>query len=125
MEEPAFKAATPEKEMFKQKELNLITIASLAQWSARVINRIGSEHFGTLVELSSMTERISPEVKEVLLVLVPLLEGRDSGSGLAAKDLVALLAQLDGLLGNTSSEEARLLPFLLPDDLEVLPLIRP
>ena len=41
------------------------------------------------------------------------------------KEIIATLAELDGFMGNISPEDARLLPFLLQDEMEVFPLIRP
>jgi hypothetical protein len=107
------------------KGMDLVTVAGLAQWTDRVLSKVGKEHLEHLVQVSAATGRISPEVKDVLLTIAPLLAGDGSGNRLTARELVRMLAHLDGLLGSGSLAEARLLSILLHDDLEVFPSIRP
>ena len=106
-------------------DLDLVTLASLIQWTDRVVQQAGPEYLEALFEISEMTGRLSTELKNTLLVLVKLLSIEVSGSSIGATETVRLLAQLDGLMGNTTKEDARLLPFILEgNNLEVLSLIQ-
>ena len=110
----------------QQSVMNLVTIAGLAQWTHRVLNKVGRENLESILEVSELTGRIPKETKDVLLALVPLFEANESDEGdISAKEIVSLLAQLDGFLGHVSPADTRLFPFLLQDELEVFPLIQP
>lgn len=110
----------------QQSVMNLITIAGLAQWTHRVLNKVGRENLESILEVSELTGRIPKETKDVLIALVPLFEANESDEGeISAKEIVSLLAQLDGFLGHVSPADTRLFPFLLQDELEVFPLIQP
>ena len=104
--------------------LDLATLASMVQWTHRVVQDTGAEYAATLFEISEMTGRLSSDLQQVLLAVVRLLNTEASGSTDSVAKAVTLLAQLDGLMGNTTRDDARLLPFLLRGDLEVLPLIQ-
>ena len=104
--------------------LDLATLASMVQWTHRVVQDTGAEYAATLFEISEMTGRLSSDLQQVLLAVVRLLNTEASGSTDSVARAVTLLAQLDGLMGNTTQDDARLLPFLLRGDLEVLPLIQ-
>ena len=104
--------------------LDLATLASLVQWTHRVVQDTGADYAATLFEVSEMTGRLSSDLQQVLLALVRLLSPEASGSADSVTKAVTLLAQLDGLMGSTTQEDARLLPFLLRGDLEVLSLIQ-
>ena len=114
------------KEEEQQSVMNLVTIAGLAQWTHRVLNKVGRENLESILEVSELTGRIPKETKDVLIALVPLFEAKESDEGeVSAKEIVSLLAQLDGFLGHVSPADTRLFPFLLQDELEVFPLIQP
>jgi len=104
--------------------VDLATLASMVQWTHRVVQDTGAEYAATLFEISEMTGRLSSDLQQVLLAVVRLLNTEASGSTDSVARAVTLLAQLDGLMGNTTQDDARLLPFLLRGDLEVLPLIQ-
>lgn len=104
--------------------LDLVTLAGLAQWTEKVLKKVGRENLETLIELSQKTGRLSAEYREVLLTFVRLFDSKEGGHAITAKQVVSVLAQLDGLLG-TASADARLMSFLLQDSLEDLPLIQP
>jgi archaellum component FlaD/FlaE len=93
--------------------LDLVTLASLVQWTDRVVRTAGPEYLEALFEISEMTGRLSADLKNTLLVLVKLLSIEVDGRSVGATETVRLLAQLDGLMGNTTKEDARLLPFIL------------
>ncbi len=110
----------------QQSVMNLVTIAGLAQWTHRVLNKVGRENLESILEVSELTGRIPKETKDVLIALVPLFEAKESDEDeVSAKEIVSLLAQLDGFLGHVSPADTRLFPFLLQDELEVFPLIQP
>ena len=103
--------------------IDLITIAGMAQWCARALSKIGRENFETLIQVSELTGRISPEAKSILTALIPLFEGNEEDI-VSAKEIVGLLAQLDGLLATKGSAESRILPFLMQDDMDMFPFMR-
>ena len=114
------------KQEEEQSVMNLVTIADLAQWTHRVLNKVGKENLESILEVSELTGRIPKETKDVLLALVPLFEAKETDEGeISAKEIVSLLAQLDGFLGHMSPADTKLFPFLLQDELEVFPLIQP
>ena len=114
------------KQEEQQSVMNLVTIAGLAQWTHRVLNKVGRENLESILEVSELTGRIPKETKEVLIALVPLFEARESDEcEVSAKEVVSLLAQLDGFLGHMSPDDTKLFPFLLQDESEVFPLIQP
>ena len=114
------------KQEEEQSVMNLVTIAGLAQWTHRVLNKVGRENLESILEVSELTGRIPKETKDVLIALVPLFEAKETDEGeISAKEIVSLLAQLDGFLGHMSPADTKLFPFLLQDELEVFPLIQP
>ena len=108
----------------QKTHLDLATLASLVQWTHRVVEETGPEYAEKLFEISEMTGRLSSDLQQVLLAVVRLRGAEASESTDFATKAVMLIAQLDGLLGNTTQKDARMLPFLLRGDLEVLSLIQ-
>ena len=82
-------------------------------------------YFEALLELSEITGRVSKDMKETLLTFMRLLSDEFKGGAIDTREMVALLAQLDGLLGINTSSDSKLLRFLFHDDLETLTSIRP
>ena len=107
------------------KAVDLVTTAGLIQWSYSVLAKVGSEHLFSLLEVSALTGRIPEETKDILLSVIPIFEMAGKAENVTVKDIIATLAELDGFLGNISPEDTRLLPFLLQEEMEVFPLIRP
>lgn len=107
------------------ESMDLVTIAGLAQWAHGVLQRYGKEYLAAILEISQLTGRITKDTQEIIMTISPLLETAASEKGMAAKQIVSMLAQLDAFLGTVSASDSRLLPFLLQDDMEVFPLIRP
>ncbi len=105
--------------------LDLTTIAGLLQWSHSVLGKVGRDHLFSLLEVSEMTGRIPEHTKDVLMAAVPIFELENPAGNITVKSIVATLAQLDGFLGNISNQDTRLLPFLLQEEMDVFPLIRP
>ena len=105
--------------------VDLITVAALAQWTDIVLRKGGKSYFEALLDISEMTGRVSSGMKETLLTFVRLQSDEFQGEGINTREMVALLAQLDGLLGISTSSDSRLLRFLFHDDLETLTSVRP
>ncbi len=106
------------------RKMDLITLAGIAHWTDKLVRRVGREQTQHLLEVVARTGRISDRTKEVILALVPVFERRESQSALTPKQIIVMLAQLDGLMGTGVRADARLLPFLLEDDSEGFPLTR-
>ena len=106
--------------------MDLVTITGLLQWTSSALRKVGRDHLIFLLNLSEQTGRIPAHTREVLEAIVPLFEmANHRGESLSVKQVISMMAQLDGFLGNVSANDTRLLPFLLQDELEVFPLIRP
>ena len=103
------------------KVMELVTIAGLAQWADQVLKKGGKDYVEALLDVSVMTGRLPEELKGTLLTLVRVLGEQSTGRGITAKETVRLLAQLDGLLGISTSSDARLMSILFQDDLEAFP----
>lgn len=107
------------------ESMDLLTIAGLAQWAHGVLQRYGKEYLSAILEISQLTGRITKETQEIIMAIAPLLESVATEKAIPAKQIVSMLLQLDAFLGTVSASDSRLLPFLLQDDMEVFPLIRP
>ena len=105
--------------------ISVVTTAGLIQWSYSVLAKVGSEHLFSILEVSALTGRIPEETRDILLSVIPIFEMTGKAENVTVKDIIATLAELDGFLGNISPEDTRLLPFLLQEEMEVFPLIRP
>ena len=107
------------------KAVDLLTTAGLIQWAYSVLAKVGSENLFSLLELSALTGRIPEETRDILLSVMPIFEMGGLAENVTVKDIIATLAELDGFMGNISPEDTRLLPFLLQEEMDVFPLIRP
>ena len=112
-------AALPKKA--RESALDLVTLAALAAWTHKVVARIGIDGMEPLLEVAMARGRLSENNKTIVLTLAKLLEQNESGKSLTAKQVVALLAQLDSLWGTSDSKETRLLPLLIPDEMGGFP----
>ncbi len=105
--------------------LDLLTIAGLASWTDQVIRKVGREQLDALLRISEIRGHLSKETKETILSLALLLDGgREGYGGVTAKEMVALLAQLDAVQGNGTKDDANILPLLLYGNMGGLPSIR-
>ena len=104
--------------------LDLATLAGLATWTDQVVAKLGRQNLDPLLELSELRGNLSKEVKEVILALARLFDGRRAEGELTAREMISLQAQLEALSGSGTPADARLLPFLIQGELEGLPLIR-
>ena len=100
--------------------VDLITVAALAQWTDIVLRKGGRAYLEALLDVSEMTGRVSKDMKETLLTFMRLQGDEVREGGINTREMVALLAQLDGLLGINTSSNSKLLPFLFHDKPETL-----
>ena len=107
------------------REVDLVTVAGLAQWTSRIVSEMGAEQVESLLEVSDLRGRISTDLKHLVLTLARMFDKDDSQVRITVRQLISLLAQLDGLSGAGRPEDIRVLPFLLDGDSEVFPLARP
>jgi hypothetical protein len=76
------------------------------------------------MRVSELTGRISEETRNIILALVPLFEGKDDDEQISAKEIVSLLAQLDGLTADGPMTDTRMVSFLLQDQMDFFPSVR-
>jgi hypothetical protein len=93
-------------------------------WTEQVVGKIGRDHLEPLLELSEIKGHLSKEIKAAILTLAQLFDGDQAGSALTAREMVALLAQLDAWSGAGSPADAKILPFLVQGNMEGFPLTR-
>ena len=105
--------------------MDLVTIAGLATWTDRVVSKVGREHLESLLEISRIRGRLPDEIREMIRTLALLFDVDGAESGLTAKELVSLLAQLDALSESGTSADTKMLSFLIQGNLEGFPLIQP
>ena len=97
-------------------------MAGLALWTDRVLRRAGGrEYVESLLEVSEITGRLTPKLKQVLLIFVRLLSREDSEVPITAREIVSPVAQLDAMLGMGSGDDTRLLTLLMQEELEGFP----
>lgn len=107
------------------KAVDLVTTAGLIQWSYSILEKVGTDNLFSILEVSALTGRIPQETRDILLSVIPIFEMAGKAENVTVKEIIATLAELDGFLGNISPEDTRLLPFLLQEEMDVFPLIRP
>jgi hypothetical protein len=96
-------------------EVPLFTIAALTQWASKATRRIGQERVEAILDVYQMTGRLSAQLKQVALRLTCLGEGGEPESQVTTKDCIAVLVELDGLLGQDARPESALVSILLND----------
>jgi len=108
---------TPAPAKHRQRDkVDLITIASLSHWADQATARIGKERVEALVEVSHTMGRLPPGLSETLTKLVRFSQAKPSNWQVTAKDYLAVLVQLENLLGQSTQPETALLSFLEEGD---------
>ncbi len=105
--------------------MDLVTIAGLATWTDQVVAGMGSEHVEPLLEIAELRGSLSGQVKQIVLTLARLFDGRPKDSGPTAKDTISMLAQLEALSADRGSADLKLLSLLVQGDLEGAPSTPP
>jgi len=91
------------------EKVDLVIIAALTQWVEQATAMLGKERVEALVEVSCTMRHFPAEIKDVLIKLIRLSHfDNDNGKTTSAKDYLAILAQLDSLLGSEHQDEALL-----------------
>jgi len=108
---------TPESPAYTGKtRVDPVTIAGLARWVDQAAARIGKEKVAALVEVCSVTGHLPSSLREVLLKFAHLSEARRNDGRATASDYLALVLQLEALMGRSSQSGAALLAILSDDN---------
>jgi hypothetical protein len=92
---------------------DLIMIAGLAQWIEEATFTLGKDRVEALMEMASAMGRLPIELKDVIIKLARLSKHDDAAKyPITSKDYLALLTQLENLLGHSQPNEAALLSIL-------------
>ena len=91
---------------------DLVIIAGLTQWVDQAAAKLGKERAEALVEMSCTMGRIPENLKDVLIKMARLSRHESNGQTSTAADYLALLAQLENLLGGSEIQDKALLSIL-------------
>lgn len=94
---------------------SVLTVASLAKWVDSAIKQVGRDRFEAIIaiyDLATGGAALPHEAKETLLKLAALSDARDERPPATMKDCIALLAQLDAILGSDGRSDATILSLL-------------
>ena len=104
---------TPEPPGYTGKsKVDPITIAGLARWVDQAAARIGKERVEGLIEVCTIAGYLPSSFGEVLLRLARLSEVKCGDGRVAASDYLALVLQLEALMGRSTQSGAALLAIL-------------
>jgi len=118
---PTSPLSKPNVEEHRNGTMELGTLAGMMQWASKAAGRIGRKKVEAIVEVYQLTGHLSPEQKEVLLKVLNLTEGEKPEGPVSTRECIAVLVQLDALLGKGSTSEAALLSILFDDGREGAP----
>jgi len=91
--------------------MDLTTIASLADWVADVVERLGSERAEAILDISEMVGFVDTDLKEVLAKFIHPSPGEKEGK-VTTRDYLVSLKELDRILGKATKFEIALLTIL-------------
>jgi hypothetical protein len=91
---------------------DLVVIAGLSQWIDQASAKLGKERAEALVEMACTMGRIPENLKDVLIKMARLSRYESNGQTATATDYLALLAQLENLLGESEIQDKALLSIL-------------
>jgi hypothetical protein len=96
-----------------EHKADVIMIAGLAQWIEEATYTLGKDRVEALMEMASAMGRLPVELKDVIIKLARLSKHEDAASyPITSKDYLALLTQLENLLGHSQPNEIALLSIL-------------
>lgn len=108
---------TPEPAAYAGKtRVDPVTIAGLARWVDQAAERMGKEKVAALIEVCGVTGHLPSSFREVLLKLAHLSEARRNDRRATAGDYLALVLQLEALMGRSTQSGAALLAILSNED---------
>ncbi len=90
---------------------DLAAVAALSRWLGSGVHKVGKQRMEAVVEIYAMLGGLSPSLKDVLCRLLSL----DDGEGLALRDCIAMLIELDSLMWRTRAGrgDAAILSFFM------------
>ncbi len=90
---------------------DLAAVAALSRWLGSGVHKVGKQRMEAVVEIYAMLGGLSPGLKDVLCRLLSL----DDGEGLALRDCIAMLIELDSLMWRTRAGrgDAAILSFFM------------
>ena len=118
---PTSPLSEPKVEEHRNGTMELGTLAGMMQWASKAVGRIGRKKVEAIVEVYELSGHLSPEQKEVLLKVLNLTEGEKPEGPVSTRECIAVLVQLDALLGKGGSLEGALLSILFDDGREGAP----
>ena len=92
-------------------QIDLATIARLADWVADVVERLGSERAEAILDISEMVGFVDPELKEVLAKFIRPSPGEKEGK-VTTRDYLVSLKELDRIIRKATRFEIALLTIL-------------
>jgi hypothetical protein len=92
---------------------DVIMIAGLAQWIEEATYTLGKDRVEALMEMASAMGRLPAELKDVIIKLARLSKHEEAARyPITSKDYLAILTQLENLLGHSQPNEVALLSIL-------------
>lgn len=91
---------------------DLMVVAGLTQWIDQSTARLGKERVEALVEMSYTMGRLPENLKDVLIKMIRITKNESNGHNVTASDYLAILAQLENLLGKSEIQDNALLSLI-------------
>jgi archaellum component FlaD/FlaE len=91
---------------------SLSLIAGLTGWVDRTTQRIGKRRAEALIEGLEALGYLSATTKDFLLKFISFCDAKEPEQAVTAKDYLAALAQLEGLLGESNTSQMALISML-------------
>ena len=93
-------------------KIDLTTIAGLTQWVGDSVKKLGRERTEAILDISEMVGHLPPDLKKILVRFINRTPDESDGNP-TTRDYIAILIQLESLLGmNSKSDELALLSIL-------------
>ena len=102
----------------EQVGLGLGTIAALAQWAEASSARVGKKRLESIVEIYRAAWHVSPGLDSVLSQVCSLADGDDPETRVGTVDCVAILIELDSILGRSIDPQTSLFGLLVANQRE-------
>jgi len=91
---------------------DLVAVAGLTQWIDQSTAKLGKERAEALVEMSCTMGRLPENLKDVIIKMVRISKNESNGNAVTASDYLAILAQLENLLGKSEIQDNSLLSLI-------------
>lgn len=93
---------------------DLVTLVGVVRWVDQAVQRLGQRRVDAILDIWQMTGRISGSTKDMIHRMCALTS-EDPDERAPLRDLVAMMIQIEGLLGKEQSSSTRLLAMLFDD----------